>query len=137
MCEGSHCCDDIGDRGSQAPAVVNDEPDGNRNVSLFEYCGFLELPVLIDKKVLQLETGDESSARVSHFHRQQDEIRRHHDWRLGLHTGRTKLRRQGRSKTENAEEKQERSKEQRSFAQIALAGTRGEDHGEAFSRPKT
>jgi len=98
------------------------EPDGNRGVSLFEYRELLQLPVFKHAKVFHLETGDKCSAPVSHFHWQQDKIRGHRNLRLSVHAGQRTLHHERGREAEYGKEKQERGKEQMSFAQTTLSG---------------
>src|ERR1700675_4769140 len=113
--------------------MVDDEPDGNRSVSLFEYREFLQLPVFKHAKVFHIETGDKCSARVSHFHGQQDKIRGHRNFRLSVHIGQRTLHHERGREAEYGEEKQKGGKEQISFAQTMLSGASSEKH-ERLSR---
>src|SRR6202521_2442053 len=113
--------------------MVDDEPDGNRSVSLFEYREFLQLPGFKHAKVFHIETGDKCSARDSHFHGQQDKIRGHRNFRLSVHIGLRPLHHERGREAEYGEEKQKGGKEQISFAQTMLSGASSEKH-ERLSR---
>src|ERR1700682_87444 len=84
MREGGHGGNDIRQLGTHTSAVVDDVTHGNRCVSVFKYSQILERAVLVDAEILELETGDESSARVGHLHRQHDEIGGHRNFRLSV-----------------------------------------------------
>ena len=137
MCESGNRSNNIRKLGAHASAVVHDKPDGNRSVALFEYREFLRLPVFKDVKIFQLKTGDKRSVRVSHFHGKQDKIRGHLNLPLAIHAGPRTLRRERWREAEDAKKEQQRNKEQVYFVQIMFAGTRSEEHEEAFSQRRT
>jgi hypothetical protein len=127
---------DIRELGTHTSAVINDEPDSNGSISLFEYREFLRLSVFKHAKVLQLQARDKGSTRVSHIYGKQNETGTNCNFRLVFPGGGTLRRERGRE-TENSDQNQKRRKEEASLARILAAPAWNEDHEEAFSRRGT
>ena len=123
MGEVGHRSNDILKFGTHAFAVVHDEPNGNGSVARLEYRKFLQLPIFEHLKVFLLEPGNKRSARVTHFHRQQDKICGHRNFRLSDRPGRRMLRRERWREAEDTEKNKKRSKEHVSFTRNMLAGS--------------
>jgi hypothetical protein len=117
MYEEFHGCDYVRELAAHASAVVNDQSDGNGSISLFEYREVLRLSVFKHAKFFPLQAKDKSAARVSHIDGKQHEAGVDCNFRLAFPGYDALCRNSGRD-TENAQHKQERRKEQVSFARI-------------------
>src|SRR6266852_4769289 len=87
MREGGYGNNDARKLGAHASTVVNNKTHSNGSVAVLEDRQVLELAVLVDTKVLQPESGDECSTRVSYPHRQQDQVGGHGNFRLAVQGG--------------------------------------------------
>src|SRR5208283_1439575 len=124
MREGGHRGNDTGKLWAHAPAVVNNKANRDRVVSFVEYRDLLQLPVFKNAKIVRLETSDGCAMRVSHIYGKQNKIHRQVNFRLRVDGCRRMLRQVRWREADEAEEKQKRSKEQVSIAQMMLARVR-------------
>src|SRR5580658_7874747 len=134
MREGVERSRDTRELGAHAFAVVNDEADCDGSIAFLEYSYFLKLALFEDAKIIALEAGNKRPARVSNIHREQDKIHGHFDLRRCVRGAGRMLLRERRGEAEEANGDEQECKEQRSFAQMTVAGNWSQMHEETFLR---